>query len=340
MSALTQLIAYGKQNEELELRHIANDYHTYSTKYPTPIIIARDGDIVYVDFLELSFLNQDIVNLNDVRKLILTMTVGGIKFQQFPISLLIDLHEPIMSEGKMYINLCFDMFFKDFKIVRLMRGVNVSFQLNQNEIISDYGILTTNTYLDSDIRQEMAELCRKELIQQISFVEIKVDLNDETHTSDTFDLCNLPFYSISKGFFIQCDDVNNLNNIRLAFDECERFNLNRFLIMTKCKKINCNLLYLPFNFEKKYSEITIESFEGSPNFSHINKISLKLKFNTAINNVKVYCLHSNIFYTSTGMGGLKYDVDLCNGIYDLRNNTLGTTNYTVPTIESIINEDK
>lgn len=361
---LMQLVAYGEQNDTMRLRNIANDYHRYSTRNSSELTITREADIVNIEFLELSFVNPDRENLNDIKNLILTMKIGGSTIQQFPLSLLINLNEPIICDGKMYINLCFDMLFGDIKIIGLQYH-EVKFALSQNEIISDYGITTTITYLDMEERRRMAQNSHEELIQQLSFVDIKVDMNDETQTSDTFDLRYLPFSLISKGFFIQCDNVDNLNNILLKFNGRDRFDLNRFLIMTKCKKINQSLLYLPFNYEKTYSERTLLSFEGSANLSRIDTIDLKLKFNTPINNVKIYCLNSNIFRQRNGAGGLVYSLDLCNNTYDLLSNTLrrpeivrsaaiysatpiqpirpptvGTTIvYTGPTMKPIISED-
>lgn len=361
---LLQLVAYGHQNDTMRLRNIAHDYYTYSSRNTSELIITRQSDIVNIEFLELSFINQDRDNLNDIKKLILTMIIGGQIIQQLPLSLLINLNEPLISEGKMYINLCFDMLFGNLKMIALYHHV-VKFQLSQNEIISDYGITTTQTYLDMVERRDMYQNSHEELIQQLSFVDIKVDMNDETQTSDTFDLRYLPFNLISKGFFIQCENVDNLNNILLKFNGEDRFDLNRFLIMRKCKKINQNLLYLPFNYEKSYSERTLQSFEGSANLSRIDTVSLMLKFNVAINNVKIYCLNSNIFRQMGGMGGLAYGADLSNSTYDLRNNvlrrpeivssaaifsatpmqpirppTVGTTIvYTGPTMKPIISED-
>lgn len=361
---LVQLVAIGAQNSAMNLRNISHDYHKFSTTNSNELVIERIADTANIEFLELSFVNQDIDNLNDIKKLILTLEIGDSTIQQLPLNLLMNLNTPIMNEGKMYINLCFDMLFGDIKLIGF-QWHTVKFKLSQNEIISEYGVTSTITFLNMDERRRLYEDPHQNLIQQISFIDIKVDLNDDTQTSDIFDLIYLPFESISKGFFIQCDNVDNLNNILLKFNGMDRFNLNRFLIMTKCKKINQNMLYLPFNYEKSYSERTIQSFEGSANLSRIDNIALTLKFNVAINNVKIYCLQSNIFRQMSGMGGLTFNQHLCSNTYDLRSNplsrqeplstttiysttpmqpirppTVGTTMvYTGPTMKPIINED-
>ena len=365
--ALMQLVAQGNQNNAMRLRNIAHDYHTYESEGLNPIVIERIADIVVPEHLELHFSDPNRDNLQDVKKLILRMEIGGQIMQQFPLSLLLNLNEPIICDGKMYINLCFDMLFGQLKLIALQYH-EVRFKFLQDDdlnCISRYGIVSKLTYLDWEERRNVAQNSSEDVIQQFSFIDVKTDINDSSQSSDIYELRHLPFYNVSKGFFIECDNVDNLNNIFLKFNGTDRFNLNRFLIRTKCKKITQNLLYFPFNYEKTYSERTLQSFEGSANLSRIDTISMTLKFNTAINNVKIYCLQSNIFRQTGGMGGLAYSVDLCNSIYDLRNNqltipelvsraaifsatpmqpirpqTVGTTIvYTGPTMKPIISED-
>jgi hypothetical protein len=319
---LMQLVAIGAQNEALRLRNVAYEYHTYQVNGVQSLSITRFADIVNLEYLELTFSNSEISNVEDVKHLVLNMFIGGQLIQQFPLSLLINLNEPIMCDGKMYINLCFDMLFGGIKLIGLQyRDVRVEFK-NDNALscISSYGIVSKLTYLDIEERRNLAESRFEEVIQQLSFIDIMTDLNDVTQMSNVYDIC-LPFTNISKGFFIECNNVDNLNNINLKFNSQERFNLNRFLVRTKCKKINQNLLYFPFNYDKDYSDRTAESYEGSPNLSRIDSIKLKLDFDIPINNVKIYSLNSNIYRQMSGMGGLAYTSFLSGDTYDLRDNT-------------------
>jgi len=328
-AALLQLVAYGNQNQAMNLTSVAYDYLTHPI-YSNGVLITRNSDIITPEYLELTFTNPDSNNLDYVKKLILKMTIGGATIQQFPLSLLINLNEPIICDGKMYINLCFDMLFGELKMVGLMYH-DIYFQLDNTTLLTTYGITTKLTYLDTTERRNIAQNSFEELIQQITFIDIKADINDENQTSNIYELRNLPFENISKGFFIECNDVDNLNNINLKFNGRERFNFNRFLIRTKCKKIKQNLLYFPFNYAKEYTEKTIVSYEGGANLSRMDSVQMTLNFDTAINNVKIYNLSSNLYRQMSGMGGIAYSISFWNGTYDIRNNQLTRPEPVIPT---------
>lgn len=334
---ISQLVSSGELNRHMKPRNMSTEYQKYSARNSQEVVILREYDITNVEFLEITFANI-YYTLNDVKKIILTMNMGDSFIQQFPLGLLMNLNEPIMSEGKMYINLCFDMLFGNLKIVGFVPDY-VRFKLSQNEIVDVYGITITGIYVDMQERNNLANTIGEHLIQQISFVNINVDTNDETQTSDTFNIIYLPFKQLSKGFFIQCENVDHINNILFRLNEHDRFDLNRFLIMTKCKKINQHLLYFPFNWEQSYSERTFQSFQGSVNFSRIVSTSLTITFDVATNNVQIYSLSGNIFRQMNGMGGIAHDIHLCNDTYDLRNNPLKSPADTT-TMKPIVNIDR
>ena len=319
---LLQLVA-GNQNAVMGIRNIAHEYYTYESQVLSPVIIDRRADIIVPEYLELHFSNQNRFNIQYIEKLTLNMEIGGRKIQQFPLSLLVKLNQPILCDGKLYINLCFDMLFGELKIIGLQyHDVRLFFSRdNDLSCISRYGIVSKLTYVDSQERRNLAQNSFEDIIQQFSFIDIKADINDERQTTDSYEL-RLRFSDISKGLFIECENVDNLNNIYLRFNGSDRFNLNRFLIRTKCKKISQHLLYFPFNDGKEYTERTLQSFEGSINFSRIDLISLTLKFDIAINSVKIYNLQSNLYRQMGGMGGLAYSSDLFNYTDDLRNNVI------------------
>ena len=83
------------------IRNVAHVYHTYESEGLNPVIIERNADIIVPEHLELYFFDPNRDNLQDVKKFILTMEIGSNIIQQFPLSLLINLHEPIICDGKM-----------------------------------------------------------------------------------------------------------------------------------------------------------------------------------------------------------------------------------------------
>jgi len=325
---ILQLSAGGVQNARMGIRNVAHDYHTYESIGLQPITLEsfreRLADIATFETLELSFTEPDRIenNLINVKKLELVMEIGGEIVQQFPLSLLINLNEPIICERKMYINLCFDMFFGPVKLIGL-HVQRVTFKIrNINTVngILNYGIVSKLTYLDQPESRYIVENPCEQFIQQISFIEIKANLNDINATSNIYDMNNLEFPNVLKGFFIECHNVDFLNNIRLKFNDHDRFNLNKFLITTKCKKINQHLLYFPFNYDMCFLDRTASSYEGSANLFRIN-VNLTLTFCIPTNNVKIYCLNANIYRQMRGLGGLAYDI-FGNDTYDLFTNRL------------------
>ncbi len=326
--ALMQLVAIGAQNTSIPVFNVAYEYHTYESEGLQAITISRLADIATLEYLELRFIEPNRANiennLTNIKKLVLDMEIGGQMIQQFPLSLLINLNEPIICDEKMYINLCFDMLFGDIKLIGLQYH-EVKVKIRSNNVvscISNYGIVSKLTYLDTDERRNIAQNPREEFIQQISFINVMTNLNDINQTSNIYDISDLPFSNISKGFFIECNNVDYLNEIYLKFNSQDRFNLNRFLVRTKCKKINQNLLYFPFNYDMNFSDRTASSYEGAANLSRIDTVNLKLTFDLPINNVKIYSLQSNIYRQISGMGGCGYTSELCSDTYDLNNNRL------------------
>ncbi len=313
---------------EKKIKNIAHEYHTYESEGLQPITIDRLADTVTLEYLELRFTDPNRTsienNLTNIKKLIVDMEIGDVVIQQFPLSLLINLNEPIICDGKMYINLCFEMLF-GILALKALCYYDVKVKIRNNNLvscISNYGIVSKLTNYDWESQFHIQRTVFYRLIQQISFVEVKTDLNDVNKASNIYDMDYLPFSNISKGFFIECNNVDYLNEINLKFNDQDRFNLNRFLVRTKCKKINQNLLYFPFNNDMNFSDIRPESYQGAPNLSNIDKVKLKLTFDLPINNVKIYSLEANIYRQMSGMANCARCEQLCSDTYDLQNNRL------------------
>jgi hypothetical protein len=313
----------------------SSEYYTYESNQLNPILIDRKPDKVVFEYLELKLNDPNNYNLDDIKNIVLNMEINGEIIQQFPLSLLINLNEPKIYDGKMYVNLCFDIFFGDVKLISLQQApldFKLDHLININNLsnnISSFGIVSTLTYLDNPERKYICYNGLEEFIQQVSYINIMVDLDDENKKSDIFDLKSISFnnYSqdkkksfekFSKGFFIECNNIDNLNNLQIELDNKQRLNFNHILLFSKCKKISNNILYVPFNYNKNYFDRTLESLEGSSLL--IYDLNIKLQFDTPINNVKIYNLHSNIYRQSCGFGGLASNEKFFIGTYDLVNN--------------------
>lgn len=283
--------------------YLTSKQHTYISPNNCEIMLERNADIITPEYLELSFVDSTIDNLSNVKNLVFNMSIGGVLIQQFPLGLLINLDQPNIVDNKMYINLNFNILFGEIKILGL-KYHDVFFYFDKCEslkCISSYGIHCKLTYLHGNEKLDLVTTEYTLPIQQLSVLNVK------SENSTRYDISYLPFYHISKGFFIECDDVNNISDIKLTLDNNEKFTINKTELETKCIKFSQNILYFPFNYEKQYTDISEESFEGGINFSKINKTDLLINFDTPTNNVKIYNLHANTYRQLGGTGGTLFN---------------------------------
>ena len=151
-----------------------------------------------------------------------------------------------------------------------------------------------------DLLKKIINICRKayeNVIQFISSIEINcVEKSNEfqyvMHAEGTY-----------KGFFIECENVDEINEIQLIISDKNIFNFDKFLIKKKCVKINKSFLYFPFNFDEKYTDRTLESLAGSLRLSgRITKLIIKL--DNEISKICIYNFSYNLLRIADGMIGL------------------------------------
>jgi hypothetical protein len=266
------------------------------------------GDIVTPQFLELELADPS-MELSELSKLlknqVLKLYIGGICVSEFPLSFLMECSNPEIVNGKVYINLLFSLLFGDIKLCGLQYHTahfQLNYQPNFIHVIKSFGIVCTTTFIDRIENNNLCSSWIKEPIQQLSYFDIipksenSQDLKSQLH-----------FGGLIKGFFIECENVENISEIKLWLNGVERFNLNRLLVLTKCEKISQNLLYFPFNHTKPWGLRTFESFEGSTNLSLIDTSEIEIKFSSPTKNLRLYALGMNIYSQISGMGGLQLD---------------------------------
>lgn len=291
-----------------EVKNLGIEYYTYKSDRLKPIEISNETepkpDIIIPEYLELNFFDSNNIDsnniyLDNIKKMILKMMINSSTILELPLALLLNLNKPIYCDNKLYINLCFDFLFGEIKIQGL-KSSKVIFELVGNlENVFYYGITSKLKFLDTDERKAVRDLPHKTVVQQITIYE---EIKD--NPTNFFVLNKLPFGKL-KGLFIECENVDHINKISIDFAYVV-VNYDIFLLKTKCKKLNNNMIYLPFNDDKSYTERTIESFEGYFNFSRLdfNKISIYLDSN--VNYIKMYGLEINFFMQNEGIGKLAY----------------------------------
>jgi len=309
-ASIMNLIATNDFEINIRLKSIAYEYETFdninnyignSNTDITGIKIPYVADIIFPEYFEFTMNNSNYSIeefITELKKSTLKLYLCSNYFE-FPLNLLINLNKPTYCDNKVYIKTSFNIFFGDLPLLAV-GNPDTFFTLNNynnlSRFIEEVGVLCELTFLDTQDRRTLARNEFKRLYQELTWVEY--DLRNIRNNNNTYKF-HIEFPRISKGFFIECEGIHNLSEIQLNFDvpgnnNNQRFYLNKFLIQTKCVKINENMIYFPFNSKKSYNDTSSESYEGGTNFCRINDITLFLKFNEPINNIKIYNLGSNL----------------------------------------------
>jgi hypothetical protein len=298
--ALISLCASGLMNHRANIKSVAYDYKTFYNSNTSTIEIDRCCDIIIPEYLEF-IMNSNYSKeqfISELKKTTLTLTIYNQNEIKFPLDLLVNLSEPIYCDNKIYVNTHFDIFFGNIPFISIPKKLDdvVSFSLinynNLSQFIQRFGLMSKLSYLDTEDRNILLRTNFIKVFQELSY--IKFNMKNILTDNNTYKF-NVDFESVSKGFFIESNNINNLSEIKLTLQGKDRFLLNKFLIQKKCVKINNNMIYFPFNYDKSYTDTSSESYEGGINFSRIDSSRLILKFNEPINNIKIYNLGSKIF---------------------------------------------
>jgi hypothetical protein len=285
-----------------KIKNIAHEYYKYKSDGQT-IEIKRIADIASLEYLEFILCDPYSNHMSDIKNMMLNFSIDNTLILQIPLNLLIQLNEPILCDNKMYIQLCFDMFFGDIILNAFTSSTSIKIEFNNTDIfqfISSYSIISKLSFYDTIDRRNLAQNPYEGYIQQITSYQVNVNLLDESETSDVFDIKSFIFNKITKGFFIECNCVDELNHLEIKLNDNQRMCFNRFLIKMKCKRISNQMIYFPFNYDMGYQNRTSNSYEGSPNMSRIDKTSILLHFDKPIQNIQIYALHLTSFLQQQG----------------------------------------
>jgi hypothetical protein len=325
---LMTLVAYGLMNSRANIRNVAYDYQTFYNSNAPNIILDRLCDIVIPEHIEFIMnTNYSLEEfLRELKKTTLTLKIASQPEIQFPLNLLINLSEPIYCDNKIYIKTHFETFFGNIPHVAIQDTI-IEFSLsnftNLSQFIEKFGLICNFTFLDTDERRRLAINDYTKIFQELSWIEF--NMRNIITNNNTYKF-HINFESVSKGFFIECNNINNLSEIQLLVqNSAVRFCLNKFLIQTKCVKINENMLYFPFNADKSYTDTSTESYEGGINFSRIDNPRLILKFTEPITNIKIYNVGSKLLEKFGGTIRICDSNPFESGIIDYNNQPITPT---------------
>lgn len=288
----------------------------------------RNSDTIILDHLVFHF--EDNVSMNDFMVFInnarFKLLFGHRIFWNLQLSLLANMEPPMRIGNKILIKLPFDILNKE---LNLLFGLNIIGPSNQityyvdnfnnqpNIQLTNISMLAKWVFYDSPARHKLTHEYHTDFIQHIQSTTAQV--NNTTNLQ--IDLSEFKFPT--KGYFIE-GNIDLIENIELKLHGHSRFNYNDILMSVYTKRINNNLLYIPFNGDLnnyKNPPIVID-YIGATNHTMIENITFHIRFNGQYNylngtNIKIHCLSANeIQYCHNPTGN--YDVITAHGFNDVQ----------------------
>jgi hypothetical protein len=325
---LLNLMSYGQENQKYKInRNISYDNIIKYFDSNFRLNISDIYNLIYPEFLEIKFSNDDyLTDYNQIYRILntihLTVKINGFYVFNIPLKFLLHFNKYEIYEDKFYLDLSFNLFIDTLLIPMSLTHLHPSFELlNINSDIISCGLVIKTIYSFPPISN-----IRENVFQYISSIQLN-------NINGSYFEHKLPFNGIIKGLFIECENVDDINLLKIILNDQIKTSYNTFLIRKNCIKINDKLLYYPFNSYKKYNDLSNISFEGSVNFNKIENVKLILNFTKNINILTIYALGSNI---------IKYEENNCNLIfnYDFINKHIiqnyGETTIIPPYGETII----
>jgi hypothetical protein len=260
-------------------------------------------DVIIPEYIIIPFGDNNYECYIEMEDTILVMQINEWIVAKYPLSLLIRMGGLKSNNFKYCIDLKNNMLFNDITMCNLANS-KVQFSLQNMHgdglYISNYEIVCRTILIDYTVfiregpHKQFLNEPQIRLIQQLS--------SPYSITEQTQEVVFNKFGTgLTKGIFIECSNINHLENIKVFIWHHLRFDLDYFLILNKCKIIG-NALYVPFN-DFKHDEISYESKIGCIPFEMIDYAKLVLTFSKPVSYVKIYCLMMNGYVMKNGIMG-------------------------------------
>lgn len=161
------------------------------------------------------------------------------------------------------------------------------------------------SFFGSAERQRLSQPTFELLYQCISYLDVVPPITNELKVSNIYKI-QIPFDGPTKGFFIQCENVNLINGITLKLNDFIRYDYGKFLIKSKTKKFTDTLLYIPSNIDAPWSKISKCAFNGHINLSRVAKVEITIKLDLPIGNLRLYGLGANLYRQDEYIGQIVF----------------------------------
>lgn len=273
--------------------------------------------------------------LDRLRKIIYSLqlhfSIGTTDILKIPLSVLWGLKEPEIIGNKLYLSVHFSLFFGEIHMCGLLQQ-DVNFRIVRNagsvEYITGYHLLF-KTFLTHPNEERRYTDVSNNIIQQLSSIHVKVDMENPATESNEFRIRTNMFRGSVKGFFIEVSNINDLYEIQFYMNGTTRIDYDMYMIKHMCNIINNNIIYVPFNSDITYDTRNQNSYTGSINIDRIDNSFLNLKFSSLKNQVYIYALTNNFYNQRNGSGFLNF-------VYPLQHITQDFSYHTLTPIEDLL----
>jgi len=255
-----------------------------------------DNNSTYIKLTHLIFKTKNEITTTEFKNKIkndrINIKLGGVS-EYIDLSLCCELDQPIKLENNtITIKIPFDYTFEYIIIGKLCTQHCLIFyvELDDKLYFEQISVVVEHrNIINHDELVRIQNLNIEKCIQQFQTCEIKPDQNKMEITERLY--FNFP----TKGYFIECDNINNISNVKFNIYDTERFNYDKIMLDLFAFKISKSLMFISFTNKNNYKECTVESYIGSLNQSMINNMSMTIKFDTQMSSlIKIHSININI----------------------------------------------
>jgi hypothetical protein len=228
MNAASGYTKYGFENGRILL---SSHLHNLATKItPECIIFTIDAS---------SNITMEQAKLH-IYSMILNFQIGTTSIVKIPLSLLFNLKEPQQIGNKIYLDIPFQTFFGDIHICGLSQQ-DLLFNVERHTDIDELGYITNYELLCKTFLVESNDTRRyidssNNIVQQISSISVIVNDDEPLETSSEFIIRTNIFRGFIKGFFIETNEIDGLEEIQFFINDCIRVDFDKHIV-NGCSKL-------------------------------------------------------------------------------------------------------
>jgi hypothetical protein len=351
--SLIQLVQTSNINNEARINNIkSNILNLYKNKFSSSVIEINDSEFIKISknrmkinyncLIADTFKQKYLLFKNNNKECIYTIDefiqntsqyryiiyAGGTEFLRLPFSIIFSLNKVKIIDNTFIIQIPYDSFFQlPYKMASSKHHDLESVIYYDNEFISNYSINEIseiefcNTEERNLLKNEINVSYYNELIYRYDTYDAIISNNRHTYT-----FIDTHFNGLVKGFFIETNEINNIENIKFnlsMYDNgdlkedtkmCDYINFDKIKINLFCNKISDSLIYLPLDNNQFNDTSPLNAINGLyyyRSFSFPGEVNSRLTI-TFNNNVNV---DSKIILYYLSPNTMDYRDGMCRPIY-------------------------